>query len=71
MVISGEAALRKAWVTISETGLTKKPQPHTSDSCAKDVSPKKVRGYDAEKFSGSDNLGVLPKLWEMALVARH
>jgi hypothetical protein len=31
-------------VTISETGLTKKPQPHTSDSCAKDVSPKKVRG---------------------------
>jgi hypothetical protein len=38
---------------------------------AKDVSPKKVRGHDAEKFSGSDNLGVLPKLWEMALVARH
>ena len=26
----------------------------------------KVRGYDADEFAGSDYLGLLPELWEMA-----
>jgi hypothetical protein len=34
-------------------------------------SPKKVRCYDTEKFARTDDLSVLPELWEMALVASH
>src|SRR6266446_9214679 len=35
------------------------------------LSPTKVRSDDAEKLTRADDLGVLPELREMALVARH
>ena len=35
------------------------------------LSPKKVWSYDTEKLARTDDLSVLPELWEMALVAGY
>ena len=46
--------------------------PVTLNGSAKRVlspSPKKMRSDDTEKLARADDLGVLPELWEMALIA--
>ena len=30
-----------------------------------------MRSYERDEFAGSNNFGLLPELWEMALIARH
>ena len=36
-----------------------------------DLSANEMGGYDTQEFAGGDDLGVLPELGEMALIARH
>jgi hypothetical protein len=50
---------------IRKTGFRGEPQ------AVGDLSANEVRSYHTEKFTRTDDLGVLPELREMTLVARH
>jgi hypothetical protein len=63
------AAAEKPFLKSLGPGFTKERGNALTRQGTGDLSANEMRGYEAQEFAGCDNLGALPELRKMALVA--